>query len=105
MNLFPGIKSANNRAILGFLIPFFTAALGCGFILWKRGRLFSSSLLIPFLILIPSLLILGTVLSIKSFEYIEKKGDKDYAYSGFVFNLFLLALYIFTLFISIFKYS
>ncbi len=48
---------------------------------------------VPFVTLIPLILILGLTLSLKSLSFIEKLGDKDYAYSGLVLNIFFILFY------------
>ena len=49
---------------------------------------------VPFVTVIPLILILGLALSLKSVPYIDKLGDKDYAYSGLVLNIFFILFYI-----------
>jgi hypothetical protein len=49
---------------------------------------------VPFVTVIPLILILGLTLSLKSVPFIEKLGDKDYAYSGLVLNIFFILFYI-----------
>jgi len=95
--IFPGFRKANNKAIAGFLLPFLTAALASLFVIWKQGTLLSSLLWLPFVTIIPLLLLTGLYLSIRSIPLIDKRGDRDYAIYGLVLNLFFLLLYIFSL--------
>jgi hypothetical protein len=52
---------------------------------------------VPFVTIIPLILALGLILSIKSIPLIEKLGDRDYAYSGLVLNIFFILFYIIAL--------
>ncbi len=52
---------------------------------------------VPFVTVIPLILVLGLVLSIKAIPFIEKLGDRDYAYSGLVLNVFFILFYIISL--------
>ena len=92
--LFPGFRKANNRAIAGFLLPFLAAGFAAFFVLSWEDHLFTRSFLIPFVTIIPVTLGLGLFLSITSIPLIEQRGDKDYAYSGLILNLFFILLYL-----------
>jgi hypothetical protein len=94
MSLFPGFRKTNNRAIAGFILPFSAAGTACAVVLYNRNHELGFPLWAPFVSLIPFLLIVGLIFSIRSFRYIETLGDKDYAYSGLVLNLFFILLYI-----------
>jgi hypothetical protein len=48
---------------------------------------------VPFVSLIPLILIAGLFLSLSSIPRIRDLGDKDYAYSGLVLNSFFILLY------------
>ena len=61
--------------------------------------------LITFLGVIPVLLAAGVFLSVKSIALIEEKGDKDYAYSGLVLNLFFALLYLASLVYCFLKFN
>ena len=61
--------------------------------------------LITFLGVIPVLLAAGVFLSVKSIAFIEEKGDKDYAYSGLVLNLFFALLYLASLVYCFLKFN
>ena len=92
--VFPGIKKTNNLAIAGFLFPFMAAGLVSGLVLYNWKHSLPFPIRIPFITLIPLILIGGLIFSIKSIPMIDKRGDKDYAYSGLVLNIFFILLYI-----------
>ena len=75
-------------------MPFLSAGFASFYVLFGKGDYASYRFLISFLGIIPVLLALGLFLSMKSISLIEEKGDKDYAYSGLVLNLFLTLLYL-----------
>ena len=96
--MFPrGFRKSNHHAIAGFLLPFVAAALASVYVLYGQSDYGSFPFRIMFLAIIPFILLLGLYLSIKSISLIQEKGDKDYAYSGLVLNLFFILLYIFCL--------
>lgn len=87
-------KKTNNRAVLGFLLPFLAMGAASGVVLWNRAFGLPFPLWFPLLTLVPILLVAGLVLSITSIPRIEDLGDKDYAYSGLTLNIFLLLLFL-----------
>src|SRR4030042_1858966 len=87
-------RKTNHPAIAGFLMPFFCAGFASFYVLFGKGDYGSYRFLVSFLGIIPILLGAGLFLSIKSIALIEEKGDKDYAYSGLVLNLFFSLLYL-----------
>jgi hypothetical protein len=87
-------KKTNNRAVLGFLLPFLAMGAASGVVLWDRSFGLPFPVWLPILVLVPALLALGLFLSITSIPLIEELGDKDYAYSGLVLNLFLALLFL-----------
>jgi len=87
-------RKTNHAAIAGFLIPFLCAGFASFYVLFGKGDYASYSFLISFLGVLPFLLAAGVFLSVKSIALIEEKGDKDYAYSGLVLNLFFALLYL-----------
>jgi hypothetical protein len=93
----PIFRKVNHLAILGFLLPFVSAALACAYVLYGPGDYVSIKFWLFFVVLIPVLLGFGLFLSIKSIPHIVEKGDKDYAYSGLVLNIFFILLYLFSL--------
>ncbi len=83
-------------------MPFVAAGLASALVLYGHNEYGSASypstlFRITFLALIPLILLLGLWLSIKSIPLIPERGDKDYAYSGLVLNLFFILLYVFCL--------
>ena len=97
-------RKTNHPAIAGFLMPFLCAGFASFYVLFGRGDYASYRFLISFLGIIPVLLALGLFLSMKSISLIEEKGDKDYAYSGLVLNLFLTLLYLASLIYCFLKF-
>jgi hypothetical protein len=87
-------RKTNHPAILGFLMPFGVAALASFYVLYGHGDYVSFRFWLCFLALIPLMLLLGLFLSIKSIPRIKDRGDKDYAYSGLVLNIFFILLYL-----------
>ncbi len=75
-------------------MPFLCAAFASFYVLFGKEDYASYRFLISFLGIIPVLLAGGLFLSIKSIAVIQEKGDKDYAYSGLVLNLFFSLLYL-----------
>lgn len=94
MKIFPGFRKTNNRAIAGFLLPFVAAGLASVLVLGFDKDSLPFPLWVPFATVIPFILILGLTLSLKSVPFIEKLGDKDYAYSGLVLNIFFILFYL-----------
>jgi hypothetical protein len=94
LKIFPGFRKTNNRAIAGFLLPFVAAGLAAILVLGFDKESLPFQLWVPFVTVIPLILILGLTLSLKSVPFIEKLGDKDYAYSGLVLNIFFILFYI-----------
>jgi hypothetical protein len=86
-------RKTNHAAIAGFLMPFLCAGFASFYVLFGKGDYESYRFFILFLGMIPVLLAAGVFLSVKSIALIEEKGDKDYAYSGLVLNLFFALLY------------
>ena len=97
-------RKANHLAIAGFLMPFLCAGFASFYVLFGNGDYASYRFLISFLGIIPVLLAAGLFLSIKSLAFIEDKGDKDYAYSGLVLNLFFTLLYLASLIYCFLKF-
>lgn len=85
-----GIGKTNHLAVAGFLTPFVAAGV-TGLLILVGGEDFThTKFFTPYLLLVPLILVAGLALSIKSIGYVETLGDKDYAYSGLVLNLFSL---------------
>jgi hypothetical protein len=98
-------RKTNHSAIAGFLIPFGCAGFASFYVLFGTGDYASHFFLLSFLGVVPVLLAAGLFLSIRSIFLIEEKGDKDYAYSGLVLNLFFLLLYLASLAYCFLKFN
>jgi hypothetical protein len=98
-------RKTNHPAIAGFLMPFLCAGFASFYVLYGKGDYSSIRFLVSFLGIIPLLLAAGVFLSVKSIPLIEEKGDKDYAYSGLVLNLFFALLYLASLIYCFLKFS
>lgn len=90
----PGFGKTNHRAIAGFLLPFLAAGCASVFVLYGRSDVLSSRFRFLLLAVVPAILIAGLVLSAKSIPRIKDLGDKDYAFSGLVLNIFFILIYI-----------
>ncbi len=91
-----GFRKTNHPAIIGFLLPFVSAGLASVYVLCSPTDYASLRFRALFIVLIPLVLGLGLFLSIRSIPLIQEKGDKDYAYSGLVLNIFFILLYAFS---------
>jgi hypothetical protein len=91
-----GFRNANHPAIIGFLLPFVSAGLASAYVLFNQADHASVGFRVLFIALVPLVLGLGLILSIRSIPLIQEKGDKDYAYAGLVLNIFFILLYIFS---------
>ena len=89
-------RKSNHPAIIGFLMPFAAAGIASVTILWGWNDYGSFFFRLTFVAVIPFILLFGLWLSIKSIPLIQEKGDKDYAHSGLVLNVFFILLYIFS---------
>jgi hypothetical protein len=98
-------RKTNHPAIAGFLMPFLSAGFASFYVLFGRGDYGSYRFLVSFLGIIPILLAAGVFLSVKSISFIEEEGDKDYAYSGVVLNIFFALLYLASLIYCFLKFS
>jgi hypothetical protein len=88
------MKKSNNLAVFGFLLPFAASAIAGSLILVVKKNFASMKFLIPYLSLLPFLLLCGLVCSIKSIPLIPDLNDKDYAYSGLTVNVLFIMIYI-----------
>jgi len=87
-------RKTNHLAIAGFLLPFLCAGFASFYVLFSKGDYSSYRFFIFFFGIVPALLAAGLFLAVKSIPLIEEKGDKDYAYSGLVLNIFFALLYL-----------
>jgi len=88
------LRKTNHPAIAGLLLPFVAAAVTGALLLIVREDLKSLKFSIPYLVLVPMILLGGLVSSLKSIPLIPERGDKDYAYSGLTLNIFFLVVYV-----------
>ena len=88
------LRKTNHPAIAGFLLPFVAAAVTGALLLIVKEDLKSLKFSIPYLVLVPMILLGGLVSSLKSIPLIPERGDKDYAYSGLTLNIFFLVVYV-----------
>lgn len=86
-------RKTNHPAVMGFLLPFAAAAVTGLLVLLVREDFRSGRFLLPFLTVIPSILLAGLLLSLKSIPLIEEQDDRDYAYSGLTLNILFLLIY------------
>jgi hypothetical protein len=98
-------RKTNHPAIAGFLVPFLCAGFATFYVLFGSGDYGSYRFFISFLGIIPVMLAAGLFLSVKSISLIEERGDKDYAYSGLVLNLFFALLYLASLIYCFLKFD
>ncbi|MFP4036309.1 MAG: hypothetical protein ACLFUE_02180 [Desulfobacteraceae bacterium] len=101
----PTVRKTNHRAIAGFLLPFAAMAAASAVVLLSRSEGLPFPVWVPLVSLVPMLLAAGLYLSIRSLPLIDELGDKDYAYSGLVLNLFLIVMFLVSLFYCLFMIS
>jgi hypothetical protein len=90
--------------VAGFLAPFISAGVTGLLILMGEEAFTELRFFIPYLFLVPAVLVAGLVLSIQSLSYVEELGDKDYAYSGLALNLFCLFFFVLSL-VYVFRFA
>ena len=90
-------RKTNHLAIAGFLLPFVAAAVVGFLFLVLKEEVKTFKFFIPYLTLIPLLLLAGILASLKSIPLIEQRNDKDYAYSGLILNILFISLYVISL--------
>jgi len=99
----PDRPRTNHPAILGFLLPFLAAAVACAWVLWGHlGSWFSKAVFFAF---IPIILAAGLFASLRSIPLIPERGDRDYAYSGLVLNIFFILLYLSSLIYALLRFG
>ncbi|NQU15814.1 MAG: hypothetical protein HQ561_16790 [Desulfobacteraceae bacterium] len=91
------LRKINHPAIAGFLLPFVAAAVTGALLLIVKEDLKSLKFSIPYLVLVPMILLGGLVSSLKSIPLIPERGDKDYTYSGLTLNILFLVVYVISL--------
>jgi len=88
-----GLQKPNSLAIAGLLAPFAAAGIAGALILWYGKEVTTCAASMVYLTVVPLILITGLVLSLKSIPLIQKRGDKDYAYSGLTLNVLFLIFF------------
>lgn len=101
----PSFRKTNHAAIVGFLLPFVAAGVTSAYVLYGGGDYTSFVSKAVFLALIPLLLASGIYASFRSLPLIAEKGDKDYAYSGLVLNVFFILFYLSSLIYALLRFS
>ena len=92
MKLFEFSKT-NHRAVAGFLLPFLAAAVS-GLLLLFAEDAKSLRFSLPYMTIVPLILIAGLVMSFRSIPFIAQLGDRDYAYAGLTLNVLFLFVYL-----------
>lgn len=87
-------RKTNHLAIAGFLLPFVAAAVTGALLLIVKEEFKSLRFSVPYLTIIPMILVGGLVSSLRSIPLIPERNDKDYAYSGLTLNILFLVVYI-----------
>ena len=93
-----GLRKTNHYAVAGFLLPFMAAAVTSALLLIGGEDITSLKFSLPFVSVVPSLLLAGVGFSLKSIPLIPERGDKDYAYSGLTLNILFMVVFITSLF-------
>jgi len=101
----PSFRKTNHAAIAGFLLPFVAAGAASAYVLYGSGEYTSFLAKMFFLALVPLVLAAGLYASIRSIPLVAEKGDKDYAYSGLVLNIFFILLYLASLTYALLRFS
>lgn len=100
-----GFKKINHMAIIGFLLPFVAVGAAGAVLLIAGSDINYSGYSICYISIVPFLLLAGLVSSIRSIPRIADRGDKDYAFSGLVLNIFFICLYILSMIVFLFNSS
>jgi hypothetical protein len=104
MNAEGSKRKTNHLAIAGFLLPFVAAAVMGALLLIAREDFRSLKFSIPYLTVVPVILLGGLISSLKSIPLIPQRDDKDYAYSGLTLSIVFLVVYITSLIYFIFSF-
>jgi hypothetical protein len=101
----PLFRKTNHPAIAGFLLPFVAAGVASAYVLYGSRDYTSLVSKAVFLGVVPLILASGLYASFRSLPLIAEKGDKDYAYSGLVLNVFFILFYISSLIYAQLQFS
>lgn len=91
-------RKTNNHAVFGFLAPFGAAGVAAALMLFGDVELKVYYIKILYLTIVPFILLIGLIASIKSIPLIRERDDADYAYAGLTLNLLFGLVYIISLF-------
>lgn len=95
----------NHPAIVGFLLPFLAAGAACACVLVGGGNPGSVFFKAMFFVFIPLVLAGGLYAGLRSIPLIAERGDRDYAYSGLVLNVFFILLYFSSLVYALIRFT
>lgn len=91
-------RKTNNHAVFGFLTPFGAAGVAALLVLFGDVELRVYYVKILYLTVVPFILLIGLIASLKSIPLIKERDDADYAYAGLTLNLLFILIYILSLF-------
>ncbi len=86
-------RKVNYYAIIGFLMPFMAGGFVALLIVVLKRDFSTFRFMGPYLTVVPGLLILGLICSIRSIPLIPERNDKDYAFSGLTLNIVFFIIY------------
>jgi hypothetical protein len=95
----------NHPAIVGFLLPFLAAGTACACVLYGGGNLATLFYKAVFFVFTPLILAAGLFSSLRSIPLIPERGDRDYAYSGLVLNIFFILLYLSSVIYALLRFA
>jgi hypothetical protein len=91
------LRETNHLAVVGFMLPFAAAGMTALLVLLVPEVHASPAFMLPYLTLVPLVLVCGLVCAIKSIPLIEERNDKDYAYSGLILSILFILIYVLSL--------
>jgi hypothetical protein len=84
----------NKFADIGFFLSLIGADVMGLMLYFGRNDYTSFKFALPYLTAVPLIQVTGLVLSLKSINYVEEWGDRDYAEGGLFLNILFLSLFI-----------
>ena len=84
----------NELAGIGFFLSLIGADVMGLLLYFGRKDYMSFKFALPYLTVVPLIQLTGLVSSLKSIQYVEEWGDRDYAEGGLVLNILFLSLFI-----------
>lgn len=91
-------RKTNHYAVFGFLAPFGAAGAAALLVLFGDVELRVYYVKILYLTVVPFILFIGLIASIKSIPLIRERDDADYAYAGLTLNILFILVYTLSLF-------